>query len=501
MHLKQAARHTRVVLAASVVLAAGAPAAAQAGPTFNTYVAPAPLGQDAGEPSIGVDRATGKVLYQAGLETERVDLDATPAPTWKNVGATLTSLTTLDPILATDARTNRTFVSQLAGACSLLAYTDDDGASFTQNPLGCGLASGADHQTIGGGPFATGLTGVGVGYPDATYYCAQAVATAQCSLSQDGGLTFNPAVPIYNAAQCGGLHGHIKVAPDGTAYVPNADCGGRQGFSVSKDNGTTWSVKTILQSASQDESDPSVGIGSGGTAYLGFADAHGTGQAGAPLESRPSVSIYKPATGAFSAPVDVSGGTIKNTQFPTMVAGNDNRAAIAFLGTTTGGDDQAATFDGVWHLYVATTMDGGTTWSMGDATPGDPVQRGCIWLGGGSNPCRNMLDFMDATIDKSGRVLVGYADGCTGACVTGGRNGHTAIATIARQSSGPGLLSAYDTAAPAVVTATTAKRLRAPRTQTIRGTYAGGPARVRPREAKAELERELATTVEVGRRP
>jgi hypothetical protein len=157
MHLKQAARHTRVVLAASVVLAAGAPAAAQAGPTFNTYVAPAPLGQDAGEPSIGVDRATGKVLYQAGLETERVDLDATPAPTWKNVGATLTSLTTLDPILATDARTNRTFVSQLAGACSLLAYTDDDGASFTQNPLGCGLASGADHQTIGGGPFATVL--------------------------------------------------------------------------------------------------------------------------------------------------------------------------------------------------------------------------------------------------------------------------------------------------------------------------------------------------------
>ena len=47
-----------------------------------------------------------------------------------------------------------------------------------------------------------------------------------------------------------------------------------------------------------------------------------------------------------------------------------------------------------------------------NATPGDPVQRGCIWNGGGSNACRNLLDFNDATIDKSGRVLVAYTDGC-----------------------------------------------------------------------------------------
>jgi hypothetical protein len=45
-------------------------------------------------------------------------------------------------------------------------------------------------------------------------------------------------------------------------------------------------------------------------------------------------------------------------------------------------------------------------------------------------------------------VLVGYADGCTGACVTGGTNNRAALASIARQEAGTGLLSAFDTIAP-----------------------------------------------------
>jgi len=67
------------------------------------------------------------------------------------------------------------------------------------------------------------------------------------------------------------------------------------------------------------------------------------------------------------------------------------------------------------------------------------VQVGCTWLGGGSHPCRNLLDFMDA----QGRVLVGYADGCTLQCSTApeaksdAANGYcTKLATIARQSTG-----------------------------------------------------------------
>jgi subtilase family serine protease len=54
---------------------------------------------------------------------------------------------------------------------------------------------------------------------------------------------------------------------------------------------------------------------------------------------------------------------------------------------------------------------------------------------------------MDVTIDKHGRVEVGYADGCINACVTSNNeadNGRDAYATVARQSSGKTLLAAYD---------------------------------------------------------
>src|SRR5207237_515730 len=78
---------------------------------------------------------------------------------------------------------------------------------------------------------------------------------------------------------------------------------------------------------------------------------------------------------------------VQNSKFPEVVAGDDNRAAYAFLGTSSAGDDQSASFRGTWYLYVAFTYDGGGHWLTLNATPGDPVQRGCIWNGGGSNPC------------------------------------------------------------------------------------------------------------------
>ncbi|HEU5035845.1 MAG TPA: CARDB domain-containing protein, partial [Nocardioides sp.] len=140
---------------------------------------------------------------------------------------------------------------------------------------------------------------------------------------------------------------------------------------------------------------------------------------------------------------------IQNAVFPTMVAGDDDRASFAYIGTPTDGNYQdSANFKGVWHLYVDTTYDGGKTWVTTDATPNDPVQRGSICTAGttcGSD--RNLLDFIDMTIDNHGRVEVGYADGCTGACVTDPtQNNHDAYATIARQSSGKTLFAKYDPA-------------------------------------------------------
>ena len=84
------------------------------------------------------------------------------------------------------------------------------------------------------------------------------------------------------------------------------------------------------------------------------------------------------------------------------------------------------------------------------------MQRGCIWNGGGDNACRNLLDFNDITVDRIGRVLIGYADGCTGSCVDdptanasfGPASAQDALATIARQASGKTLFRAYDGTLP-----------------------------------------------------
>jgi hypothetical protein len=426
-------------------------------PGFTTYAAPQALpdSNNAGEPSIGANWNSGATMYQSYLSTYKVTFDDSVSPataSWTDASATPSSgclqggLTSLDPILFTDHATGRTFESQLSGVDSLTCYTDDDGTTWHPS-TGGGIPSGVDHQTIGGGRYNPN----GVGplptstYPNAVYYCSQDIATAFCAASHDGGTTFGPGVPTYSLLDCGGLHGHVKVAPDGTAYLPNKACGSNAALVVSKDGGTTWTVDKVPGSSPSD-ADPSVGVGANGTVYFGYVGSDG----------KPAVAVSHDQGSTWSTPQPV--GTefgVKNAVFPTVVAGDDDRATIAYLGTTKAGNYQSQTDfkDAEWHLYLATTYDGGQTWVSSDATPNDPVQRGSICTGG--TTCgndRNLLDFIDVTVDRTGHVEVAIADGCIDKCVTdtthnsddGPADAQAAYATIARQSSGLGLYSAYD---------------------------------------------------------
>jgi len=422
---------------------------------------------DAGEPSIGVDWKTGKVFIEAGNHTLRVTFNDTKKPAtavWEDKRSPFARVS-LDPILFTDdgrlGGPNRTFSSQLNGVTSELSFTDDDGDNWLPTQ-GSGQPAGVDHQTVGGGPYASPAPATRTSYPHAIYYCSQDVVTAFCSRSDDGGVTFGPGIPIYTFASvngvdkpiapgtCGGLHGHVRVAPDGTVYVPNNDCFDaadveRPGIAVSTDNGLSWIVQTVPDGTllANGGSDPSIAAGANDTIYLGYANGDG--------HAKIAVSRDRGAHWTKSADAGTPFG-IQNTEFAEVIAGDDSRAAFAFLGTPTQGDTQAADFVGAWHLYVAFTYDGGKTWTTSNATPADPVQRGCIWNGGGDNPCRNLLDFNDITVDRTGRVLVGYADGCTGTCVTdpaqnastGPASAQDALATIARQVGGRGLFAAFD---------------------------------------------------------
>ncbi|MEP6809493.1 MAG: hypothetical protein ABI992_04565, partial [Chthoniobacterales bacterium] len=462
---------------------------------FQNFVAPPGFGEDAGEPSVGVNWLSENVVragsgqtfsnslnavlpnggtetYYGGFLTEmlRITFDDCSSPAiafWEKKPLTLAATPRAlgDPILFTDhgypgqVGPGRTFVSQEeAQAGSTTDVSDNDGDTFMPSQ-GAGAPAGVDHQTVGAGPYHAPVpptaTYPATGPKRAVYYSSQSVSDARTSRSDDGGITFLPAVPMYTTADCGGLHGHIKVAPDGTVYVPNNACGGTDpighvdGFQaaiVSEDNGVTWSVRGIPGSDTKSDRDPSIGIATDGTVYMGMQSADG--------HARVAVTHNKGVT--WSTPLDVGvnsaavtgapEGGINNMVFAEVAAGDPNRAAFAFYGTTTAGSNYAQPdFPGVWYLYISTTYDGGAHWTTVNATPGDPVQRGGIC---GSGTCRNLLDFFDITVDKEGRVVVGWEDGCIGGCVNGGNNSFTAKASITRQSGGKRMFAAFDPIEP-----------------------------------------------------
>lgn len=443
-------------------------------PRFVNYPAPYGVGEYAGEPSIGVNRKTEKVFggvpnggtanYFGGflpyMLSATFDDSASPAAaTWKQVPLVVATAPRVygDPILFTDRDTGRTFVTQELGltpAGSTMEFTDNDDAPFTPS-TGSGAPSGVDHETVGGGPYHAPIpTGASPLYPNGVWYCSQSIADAVCSISLDGGVTFGPAVTMYTASDCAGIHGHVKIARDGTAYVPNRGCGGdvpfhngadaRQAVAVSEDNGATWRVRKVPTATTLGDRDPSVGVADDGTLYFAYQARDG--------HSHATVSHDKGLTWVNDSDIGASVG-VQNSLFHAAVAGDGSRATVAFFGTETGGANYSASvFPGVWYLYAATTFDGGATWVTQNVTPGDPIQRNGIC---GSGTCRNLLDFFGATIDKEGRVLIGYDDGCIGPdCVSGRRpygliaqNDFTAKATIARQASGLRMYSAFDSAA------------------------------------------------------
>ena len=456
------------------------------------------LGHDAGEPSIGVnfnsaqDPVNGLTAFQADLQTLFVKFNEScpsngATASWYRSQAPTSQVANQDPIGFVDRATGRVFAGQLTlltPTCKI-SFTDTDGKDPIGNPNPDGwvpstgpLGSGVDHQTIGGGPYHPPMLPTWpAGYPHAVYYMSQQLGPGFSFRSDNGGLTF-PIGPVDMwVSQCGGLHGHVKVTPNtaatrgngkvGTVFLPNNSCGNDGAVVVSEDNGLTWNIRPVGQTTSNPNfQDPAVAIDDNGRVYFAMSSTVAAGPASPGGGSQIVVATSDNNGQTWQQVYDVSGGYgLKNIMYPAAVAGDAGRAAVAFYGTTTGGDPTIPSFKGIWHLYVAHTFDGGAHWTTSAATPNDPVQRGPIWAKGAADIARNMLDFFDITMDKQGRVQVGYADGCVdGHCVqanTANGNAYTALSSITRQSSGRRLLAAVSTPAtePPGIPALTAKRV------------------------------------------
>ena len=242
------------------------------------------MGRSAGEPSVGVNwnsaapnNVFGVTNFQSDLETLFISFsnacaNGGPTATWSNRPAPTSQVIDSDPIGFTDQLTGRVFAAELTATSPTckVSYSDDDGTTWVPSPGP--LGSGIDHETIGAGPYHAPLTGTV--YPNAAYYCSQDLVAAFCLRSDNGGLTWGPPIQTYTT-ECGGLHGHVKVAPDGTVYLPNKDCGGQSAVVVSENNGLTWAVRKVRNGTVETapaQAIPAVGIDSANRVYFATAD-------------------------------------------------------------------------------------------------------------------------------------------------------------------------------------------------------------------------------------
>lgn len=310
-----------------------------------------------------------------------------------------------------------------------MIISDDEGESWTMKPFTCGTP-GNDHQKVAtamaNGPRAP--PNPSPLYPHPVYYCynkaavAFAVGTTMCAVSLDGGLNFAYERPVANflVDGCGGINGHPAPHPDGTMFVPiTLGCDGPK-VGVSDDNGNTWTLKSGPTDAGSEEIDAEITVTPDGTAYM---LARGLDH----LQY-----LYRSADkfDTWEGPWLVSPAGVTSTVFAGLTSGDDGKIAFAFLGTR---DTAEAPSDAPnatrWHLFTGVSLDAASarpTFVVEQATPPeDPVQIGCVWLQGGGNPCRNMLDFIDMASDPDGRFYVAYTEGCVAASQHPGGAEHT----------------------------------------------------------------------------
>jgi hypothetical protein len=447
-------------------------------PRYQNFFAPtgssAQSGQ--GEFNIGFDPITKRIMTMNigpiwRLTPGEVQVPSLPEcceALWEDRSANTTTIG-VDPILWTDQKTGRTFASNVTtGANFVYAYTDaatpfNDGDVWVETGISP-PNGGDDHETIGSGPYPLVL---GMPNPlatpanqgEAVYYCSQTfpLGPAACQRSDTLGASYGPGTFAYtgqSANGCSGLHGHVHVAPNGTVWLPVNQCNGKQGGAVSTDAGITWSEFAVPGSKSQSNgADPSVALDSDSTAYYCYVNNEPV-PAGNPPEGHVHVKVSKNGGMSWMNDFDLGASHgIVNAAHTEAVGGSAGRAACGFLGTNVAGDYQSGSFTGKWYAFIATTYDGGLTWTTVNATPDDPVQSMTgIWQQGGGAQDRNLLDFNEITVDHKGRVLYGYSDGCTsGPCIAGtAGNDYNAYMRVARQFGGKSLFSQFDTAEPAL---------------------------------------------------
>ncbi|HYP23206.1 MAG TPA: sialidase family protein, partial [Actinomycetota bacterium] len=384
------------------------------------------------EPTLGITKE-GAIFYTAAASVTGVDVlrSTDDGGTWENTSPRLPTgdkshPITLDPYIYVAEATGRIFNIDLTVACSNLSFSDDDGETWTSNPLACGRPVN-DHQTLFSGPPAISPT---VTYPEVVDYCWNDFgAGSSCSKSLDGGITWvSTGSPAFSgvaaggeetgADVCGGFHGHGVVGPDGTVYLPKEYCG-QPWIGISKDEGATWTrVQVANNTTERLGSDTSVAVDAKGNLYYTYESA----------DQRLWLVTSKDGGEHWTNPKMVGSPGVEEVIYPTIDVGDPGKIAIAYMGTEESpfakcdpdctNDDYAGVR---WNGYITMTTNALAKdplfYSGTVNAKNDPLYIGrCDF----SNRCDPILDFIDVEIAPDGTPWGAFVDPCGEACKASG---------------------------------------------------------------------------------
>lgn len=401
-----------------------------------------PLPQAAREPTIGV--APDGTVYVGVWDQEQL-IGSTGQPvddeaigtvlavyasqdqgaTWRNVKPRTPALiqvppTTSDAFMEVDPVTGRVFTNDWTYACSTMSISDDQGASWTYSPFGCGAMGGPiDHQSI-----TTGVprSSEPIGYSRMVYYCVASL----CSASLNGGLTFgrescaSGGLPVIS--QCGPGHGHVKTDAEGRVLL-GMKIDGLPWLSVSEDDAATWRMTQINSTHSVYWHDVEMAADSAGTYYAAWQAYDGF----------PYLAVSHDLGATWGAAMRLAPPGLTATGYLMVVAGGPGKVAAVFLGT----DWPMAYVEGMhpsahradmrgarMNAYLTMSLDADgadpTFVSIPLNDPADPMAADACWPG--YRDCEDVGEFIDIVIGPDGRPWASLFDSCLDVCHATGRN-------------------------------------------------------------------------------
>jgi hypothetical protein len=389
------------------------------------------VGERTFEPTLGVDGA-GRIFYSvtrvpgvAAGWRPGMFMSGDHGDTWKDISPAIAGTTvpfeTNDPFVYVDQGTGRAFNFHMAPilTCTWISFTDDQGATWGNNPLGCGGQVPYDHQTIvASRPRTFPLAG---SYPHLLLQCVNSVHSEECSRSLDGGQSWMPTNPAYPNSQAatgrGTQTGHMAAAPDGTIYLPTSEGGTKPVVYATDNDGLTWRRQQIAD-MSIPFTDPAIAVDRDGNLYAAWVDTPGNLY----------YAVSRNTGVTWTAPVRLATGI--TATLPALDVGDPGNVVVAFPGTTslpagfntaTGKQSCGKNVNCVgWNGYLAVSYDAlgpAPTFQTVQANHDGPLFRGATACVAGGR-CSYLTDFIDVTVGPDGRPYAAFSRGCTGACLT-----------------------------------------------------------------------------------